>query len=149
MEFTKVEGGEKMKNKKGFTLVELLVVIAIIGILSTVAVVNLNSARDKAKAASAQAALVQLTSAAIICQDDGLNLTYTGALTCDDNNAPVAGQVVCVGSSATWPTLPTGYNYIGAVGAGCSSDYTTGVWDFAATDGTKTVTCDQTGCVVS
>ena len=36
-------------NKKGFTLVELLVVIAIIGILSSVAVVNLNSARDKAK----------------------------------------------------------------------------------------------------
>ena len=40
-------------NKKGFTLVELLVVIAIIGILSSVAVVNLNTARDKAKDAKA------------------------------------------------------------------------------------------------
>jgi prepilin-type N-terminal cleavage/methylation domain-containing protein len=39
-----------MKNKKkGFTLVELLVVIAIIGILSSVAIVNLNSARAKAR----------------------------------------------------------------------------------------------------
>ena len=36
----------------GFTLVELLVVIAIIGILSSVAVINLNSARDKAKEAA-------------------------------------------------------------------------------------------------
>lgn len=36
-------------NKKGFTLVELLVVIAIIGLLSTMAVVALNSARSKSR----------------------------------------------------------------------------------------------------
>jgi prepilin-type N-terminal cleavage/methylation domain-containing protein len=45
-----------MKNT-GFTLVELLVVIAIIGILSTVAVVNLDSARHKARVAKSQADL--------------------------------------------------------------------------------------------
>lgn len=36
-------------NQKGFTLIELLVVIAIIGILSTVAMTSLNSARVKAR----------------------------------------------------------------------------------------------------
>ena len=36
-------------NKKGFTLIELLVVIAIIGLLSTLSIVALNSARARSR----------------------------------------------------------------------------------------------------
>ena len=50
-------------NKKGFTLIELLVVIAIIGLLSTLAVVSLNSARQKARDARRMSDLKQISTA--------------------------------------------------------------------------------------
>lgn len=136
-----------MKNKKGFTLVELLVVIAIIGILSTVTIVNLNSAREKARAANVQAALSQLTSAAIICQDDQKNLTYDGTNACDGTHAPVAAAAVCSGSSATWPdvTINTGWAYV----ANCVSNYSAGTWSFTASSTDRSVTCSNNGCTAT
>ena len=62
-------------NKKGFTLIELLVVIAIIGVLSTLAVVALGSARQKANDAKRLSDIKQVQTA--------LELYYT-----DHNSYP-------------------------------------------------------------
>ncbi|MEA3449797.1 MAG: prepilin-type N-terminal cleavage/methylation domain-containing protein [Patescibacteria group bacterium] len=57
-------------NKKGFTLVELLVVISIIGLLSSFAVVSLNSARVKARNALRKGDMAQLRTALVLYYDD-------------------------------------------------------------------------------
>lgn len=49
-----------MSAPRGFTLIELLVVIAIIGLMSTIAVVSLNSARERARDAKRLSDIAQI-----------------------------------------------------------------------------------------
>lgn len=72
-----------MINKKGFTLVELLVVIAIIGILSTVVMANLNSAKVKARDTKRVSDLLQIKLALEMYADVNNN-HYPAAETIDD-----------------------------------------------------------------
>ena len=92
-------------NKKGFTLIELLVVIAIIGLLSTLAVVALGSAREKARDSKRLSDLKQVQTA--------LELYYT------DNNAyPTAATAVTLGSVNI-----ACLNASGFAATGCTSPY--------------------------
>ncbi len=58
------------KNKKGFTLIELLVVIAIIGLLATLSIVALNSARMKGRDAKRKADIKQIYNALQMYYDE-------------------------------------------------------------------------------
>ena len=64
------------RTSKGFTLVELLVVIAIIGLLSTLAVVALNSARQKSRDSKRVADMKQIQTALELYYAD--NNAYPG-----------------------------------------------------------------------
>lgn len=73
-----------MNFKKGFTLIELLVVIAIIGLLSSVVLASLSTARAKAKDASMKAEFSQIRSQAELYYDGVGAQTYApgAAATC-------------------------------------------------------------------
>ena len=59
-----------MNKQKGFTLIELLVVIAIIGLLSTLAVVALNNARQKSRDAKRVSDIKQVQTALELYYND-------------------------------------------------------------------------------
>lgn len=68
-------------KRQGFTLIELLVVIAIIGILSSVVLASLNSAREKARDTERLSDLRQLQVALeAYALDNGGNYPSTGSL---------------------------------------------------------------------
>lgn len=68
-------------NRKGFTLIEMLVVIAIIGLLSSVVVIGLSGARQKARDAKRVADIRQI--------QNGLEVAYTAV---DGYPAPISGN---------------------------------------------------------
>jgi prepilin-type N-terminal cleavage/methylation domain-containing protein len=71
--------------KRGFTLIELLVVIAIIGILASVVLASLNSARDKGANAAAKSSMNNARAQAELYYDDNAR-TYTTVCTAGTNN---------------------------------------------------------------
>ena len=91
-----------MKNtyKRGFTLIELLVVIAIIGILASVVLASLNTARDKGADAAVKANLNGMRAQAELFYDTGATYTNVCANTNMTNALNAAGDAVQVSATA-------------------------------------------------
>ncbi len=82
-----------MTKQKGFTLIELLVVIAIIGILSSIVLASLNSARTRGKDASAKGSLSSIRgSAELYYNGAGVN-TYGTAGKATELNGTITGTM--------------------------------------------------------
>ncbi len=86
---------KKINFKKGFTLIELLVVVAIIGILASVVLSSLNTARDKGSDAAIKANLANIRVQAELVYDDNDPNSYSGLCT----NNTVANQTAAAASA--------------------------------------------------
>ena len=97
--------------RRAFTLIELLVVVAIIGLLSTIAVVSLSSARSKARDAKRMADIHQISNAMQLYRQEYNAYPNPGALGCTGGS----GQWFCLGHG------DAGTCWIGGAYHGCTA----------------------------
>ncbi|MBD3282463.1 MAG: prepilin-type N-terminal cleavage/methylation domain-containing protein [Candidatus Portnoybacteria bacterium] len=131
----------RLNHNKGFTLIELLVVIAIIGLLSTIILVSLNTARTKARDSKRLSDMHQIILALeMYYSDNNTYPTRTADSCCDGwDQGPCQSEntfidlLVSQGYMTTVPNDPAGgsgtgcygYNYYryGAGSYGCNSPF--------------------------
>jgi prepilin-type N-terminal cleavage/methylation domain-containing protein len=134
-----------INKKRGFTLIELLVVIAIIGILSSVVLASLNTARDKGRDASAKGSISAIRAQAEIYYDsysdyvnDAAPLTVcadaqvSNLLTAAGNQAGTTGCNAVSGAYAAEISL-NGGGYFCVDSSGFAGEVTTSIDDPTAT----------------
>ena len=119
-------GVKTLRNKqKGFTLIELLVVIAIIGLLASVVLLALNSARAKSRDARRVADIRQILTATELYFNDCGN--YPSALATGTNNGCTGVTLGTFLSQIPTNPTPGGATYVyTATPAACSGTTCTG-----------------------
>jgi prepilin-type N-terminal cleavage/methylation domain-containing protein len=117
-------------NKEGFTLIELLVVIAIIGLLSTLSILALNTARARARDAKRISDVKQIQTALEMYYNDAGDypptVTAGGSITYDSNTylSVVPSFPTPVDGSACVTLDPNQYTYTKSGTTGANSSYT-------------------------
>ena len=96
-----------MNKNKGFTLIELLVVIAIIGILASVVLASLSSARDKGKDAAVKSQLASMKAQGELWLSNHETVGYEGV--CADATDGINKLLLAASNSSATSTNPGAY----------------------------------------
>lgn len=115
----------RLTKTRGFTLIELLVVIAIIGVLSSVVLASVNSARTKGSDARVKAdfSSIQLALQLYYDKNGAFPGNKTNCCTYPSTNADFLSELVTDGDIPSVPRPPNSnylylyYNYGGSYGA--------------------------------
>jgi len=107
---------------RGFTLIELLVVIAIIGILSSVVLASLNTARQKGADAAIKSNLTGARSQAELYYDDKSPNTYANV--CTNVAGSIYNAVLAAAQNAGISSVS--HNHAGGTGVAACNDGSTG-----------------------
>lgn len=124
------------KERSAFTLVEILMTIAIIGILASVAIVNLNNARAKARSATAKSWGSSMGPVFVLCSDTNGTI----------NNYSEDGAVCNPATGETWPRRPNSYEAI-QINDNTTAD---GTWEIEIRDSDAAyncIRCTQENCI--
>ena len=135
----------KKKNLLGFTLVELLVVIAIIGIITSVGVIGVNSARAKARRGAMKQIVSVIKPILILCAYDDKALCpdcdlYDGG----PAKIPAIDKSICSGEQ-NWPPPADGWEW-NNVGTSANQDYVLSIHLIDSSPGEFILCAPSTGC---
>lgn len=125
-------------KNRGFTLIELLVVIAIIGILSSVVLASLNSARQKSRDARRIGDIKQLQLAAEMYYDT--NTSYPANIAALATGGFIPSEPTDPSTSASYGYSTTSTAYI--LGANLETNHSVLGTDIDGTTNAGAVDCD-------
>ena len=149
----------KKQIKKGMTLVEVMIVITIIGILSSITLVGINSARQNSRNKAAYMQIMSTQPMAYKCiKSSSTTVTLTapgGTSMCSISgysNWPDISSTNWSYSNFSWCNITTQASCGSYADGSCGGSRTTGKFCYKLTNNTgvaKTITCTQDGCTKS